>query len=467
MNEKKAWSPEQLEAWSQRVHFHPWATPRREDDEGPQDEGDPRDMAPPTPRFQHEGMTVVDAAAWARLIAAVSETATRRLPRVWGSCMAASAFGAAVERSMRSFPALPFSWHVSFVLKHSRINLGSHPATTARLLQAHWVYGALFTAWWQTKHSPRAIHIQRIDPLKNAKTENGKTLGVEVSAGRSSADPRPTIELPDGTTLRCDELWVRHSGGGTPGLAVAEGACYAQLCGQWSPIVTGTTWTDVSTIHDFRCVYPPLAPVEPESPQGKPEKGGPPLVAFPNGVSRFVDQLWVSKTGVRRANIDGRGFSDASGEWLDVGDPWTPVKAAALGDTCLWPLPAPEPACDEIRVGDYVRVSLYGWREVTSVASDRVGFNVDGEGCGALLEAVDGHRPAPRIPLPDGREVVPDAMWRYPDGSALANVDGAPWASGLDGAFRRVLGASWSDAAGGRKSRIWPPPEVEVQEKAT
>lgn len=117
-----------------------------------------------------------------------------------------------------------------------------------------------------------------------------------------------------------------------------------------------------------------------------------------------------------------------------------------------------------IRVGDYVRKREGQWAQVAHLwRRGSLHARLDsGAGIHTYFNHPDDvfdHRPAPRIVLPDGREVVPERMWRL-DGRARADIDGSAWGATEDGRWFEVSNVPWCPQNVARWERLWPPLDV-------
>lgn len=396
-----------------------------------------RDITPPLrdpePRARG-GMTVVDRSAWLAAINAAGDGPRSAALETGGylrcarfvNIVEAEAFGAFVERWVHKHP--------DDVFEGACGTFDAPSPEAAAVLRDHWIFGPRFWAWWQGRQKPakapeperprlRDSYEPQVSPqglttepprdpyafpVGFVLTPEGK-LGQPLYAPDPAPDPRPALTLADGSTVRADEVYEWSRGGDVPwprvALAGSAGFRLSGSTGFWerAPDVTGRECGDSV----WTRVYPPA--------ETKPGPAG---------------------------TVNAHG--------VDV---------------------------SKVRAGDYARHVNWGWCLVRAADRAKDGPSSD---CipvvapvkhqhviGIHPSAITDHRPAPRITLPDGREVVPERMWerrpefgRYevaqvgdgPRGYVERVDDSFPW--GFDGAW-----AAEPDPAYYR--RTWPPADAE------
>ncbi len=194
---------------------HPWTIPR-EDDDGPPDVGDPRDMAPQS--VVRGGMTVVDRDAW---LAAVNEAVSTTEPavRTNGSVLRLlniDSDGYLCEQVIARGDREPKRVFATF-------GLAIASQHEAELLRDHWVFGPRFWAWWRGRQ----------EAVKLAK-EQGPAPAPETAgsaSGNGGFDPRPLFRSSTGGLERADELY-EWAGGPTTYDALAVVLDKVWVCGR-------------------------------------------------------------------------------------------------------------------------------------------------------------------------------------------------------------------------------------------
>lgn len=195
-----------------------------------------------------------------------------------------------------------------------------------------------------------------------------------------------------------------------------------------------------------------------------------PVLTLANGETVRADEMWWwNKT--EWANGDGSSWYRHHGRWYlnEKGQPYRAQDIPAEAARVYPPEAAktdPTPSTNAhgidvsaIRAGDYVRSGI-GWRRVLRVEDD--GFFITPRGPGAewwAPKSIIDHRPAPRIVLPGGREVVPERMWRL-DGRERADIDGSAWNATEDGQWFEISDVPWFPQNVARWERLWPPLDV-------
>lgn len=437
---------------------HPWLVPPSDAGDDTDDVGDPRDFT--VPGVRRGGMTVVDETAWR---AAINERMASHGEA--GDLAYADGVATNIERAIHiggepeiMFLASPFGLEGG---ARTQGILGPWAA----VLRDHWAWGPRFWAWWQARqpeakparadvgwsalnpHEPGRCGEERCrEPAwwarvgggrgewhycaEHAKRQaglDGHALPQPMEAKRFYApdksawevpidnttlyrDPRPVLRLASGETVRADLLLQRKPGpeylGWCQRLAVGGGTKLAQLAnGQWHDVGQTGDWSEQEALGAFERVYPPAE----------------------------AKAATVNAHGVDVGKIAIGDYVHSAGDkqWLCVARISRPGHGSPLGHIES-PKDRPE------------RHS--GW-------------------C-LCLEDVDRHRAAPRITLPDGREVAVERMWRSERRRlSWANAAHGSWAKfDSEPAWaeygREPLPDSHMNPSRGEE-RVWPPAEVE------
>ena len=421
-----------------------------------------RDITPPLrdpePRARG-GMTVVDESAWKRAINEYTKAESIAFLR------AADQFASGVEKHMRARPDLSFEVVCA--------GIGEAPlAPDAAALREFWIYGERFWAWWQGRLRHEGLRECRMDdeaavpPVVITLAVEGSDRSAEtLDALSRSLDPRPVLTLADGTTVRADEVWEDRHGGGCANVGRVAYFCHPGQA--WERSTTDRPWSDTefaSRRSKTRRVYPPVDAAP-----------SPAAAHLSPGDQTRTHTGWHTVTAAEHPAYP----HVATGLWFRGAILETRRKDEAKPTTLAAP-----PGCDPggparnvpIRVGDYVRArdksgrcDFDFWARVTGV-SDAASEYVKCVGLDPACEyhvplsCVADHRPAPRITLPDGREVVPERMWRQRSefgNLEIVQVEGR--------CFVHRPSESWEPADYWTRNvpdpnyyrRVWPPADVE------
>lgn len=116
----------------------------------------------------------------------------------------------------------------------------------------------------------------------------------------------------------------------------------------------------------------------------------------------------------------------------------------------------------KIREGDYVRTSETWLLATGPLETGRVPFrDQHGKPAWVFARRIVEHRAAPRVVLPDGREVVPDRMWNCGP-SQYARVGGKMFGRATaEAPWRDLSEVMDGDRQGSGMDRVWPPADLE------
>lgn len=283
--------------------------------------------------------------------------------------------------------------------------IGEAPlAPDAAALREFWIYGERFWAWWLRHEGLRECRLDdeaAVPPVVITLAVEGPDRSAEtLDALSRSLDPRPVLTLADGSTVRADEVWESLS---------------------WS-------WANVGGAPFLRpglgCPWQPWQPSRTKRPR-----------PYRSGEYPVFDAPRVYPPAEAKPTVNAHG--------VDVG---------------------------RIRAGDYVRTDAGNWCRVIGETAGGAQFIADAgpndrdEPGGLWPRHVTEHRAAPRITLPDGREVTPERMWRQRSefgNLEIVQVEGR--------CFVHRPSESWEPADYWTRNvpdpnyyrRVWPPADVE------
>lgn len=468
-------------------------------------------------------METKDGAAWARAIATPDETKARGRKRL-ALLRSAERWATGVERLWFVHPS--WTLETALANAADDASAEGLSDGTARVLRELWIYGPRFWAWWQGRNETKrslsecatlAIGMPGPDVAALMKRYIGTCEWID------GLDPRPVLRLASGETVRADALW-RFPGGAW---ANADGSSWYFARNAWQLNERGHPYSaeDVGDFEGIASVYP-SAEAKPvqyiDIPSGVPEalcEGElvPPALRGPDGNVLPFRQLWRRPNGSgvalqtdeappaafvegmtcvwpprhRKAPADAK--ADPTAAYLTPGDQirtkngWCTVTAVSHPAyphvTCadgVWFREAiletrkaadvPRAAVNahgvdvsRIAVGDYVAHRAFPKQWVRVDSTRPAGHEIVARGESMYTKNLVGHRPAPRIVLPDGRSVVPDRMYRD-HGGLYANIDDDAWIKRTDDAEWSLHdpGDPWTDSENAKgEERTWPPLDVE------